>query len=57
MTNAVMSVIVTASAVCGMCLGGVINAYDKAVYDEAISDPNFYVLVDREGNPVRQEPK
>ena len=39
----------------GCCVGGVSNAYDALVYDHAMSSPDFFHLVDKFGNPVRQE--
>ena len=55
MTNPFVTVALAASCCAGLCLGGVINAYDQAVMKEALEDPGFYHLVDNEGNPVSQE--
>lgn len=39
----------------GACLGGY-SAFSQGFnYDRALSDPNFYYLVDEAGDPVRQE--
>ena len=55
MTNPFVTAALAASCCAGLCLGGVINAYDQAVMKEALEDPSFYHLVDNEGNPVSQE--
>ena len=55
MTNPITVITLAASFCAGICLGGVINAYDQAVMKEALEDPSFYHLVDNEGNPVSQE--
>ena len=55
MTNPITAVLLTVCCGLGLCLGGAINAYDKAALEEALNDPNFYHLVDQAGNPVSKE--
>ena len=55
MTNPVTAAILTIGCCLGMCLGGAINAYDKATLEEVLNDPSFYHLVDQAGNPVSKE--
>ena len=55
MTNPLITAALAASCCAGLCLGGVINAYDQAVMKEAIENSDLYHLVDKQGNPVSQE--
>lgn len=55
MTNPVTAAILTIGCCLGMCLGGAINAYDKATMEGVLNDPSFYHLVDQAGNPVSEE--
>ena len=47
--------IATGAIAAGGCLGGLVNAYDKFLYDSALNSPDFLYLVDQNGNPVSQE--
>ena len=55
MTNPFVTAALAASCCAGICIGGVINAYDQMVMKEALESPDLYHLVDKQGNPVSQE--
>ena len=55
MTNPITAALLTVCCGLGLCLGGAINAYDKATLEGALNDPSFYHLVDQAGNPVSKE--
>ena len=38
----------------GCCIGGISNAYDSMLYENAINSHDFLYLVDEAGNPVSQ---
>lgn len=38
----------------GACLGGYEAASQSALYNQVLSDPDFYHLVDEVGNPVSE---
>lgn len=45
---------VSVCAASGAFVGGFSEALHDKVYADALSDPDFYYLVDQDGNPVRQ---
>ena len=54
MDKGFLAVILSACATSGAFVGGFSEALHNKVYAEALSNPNFYYLVDEDGNPVRQ---
>ena len=54
MDKGILAIILSACATSGAFVGGFSEALHDKVYTEALSDPDFYYLVDQDGNPVRQ---
>ena len=54
MDKGFLAIVVSACATGGAFVGGFSEALHNKLYTEALSDPDFYHLVDENGNPVRQ---
>ena len=57
MDKGILAVIMCACTASGAFVGGFSEARSQAAYNEALSRPSFYHLVDEVGNPVSQEVK
>ncbi len=54
MDKAIIALIVAGCVGGGACLGGYSAFSQEFKYDRALSNPDFYYLVDEAGNPVSQ---
>ena len=55
MDNGLLPILLSACMASGAFVGGFSEALHDKAYEEALSDPSFYYLVDDVGNPVSQE--
>lgn len=54
MDKGFLAIILSACTASGAFVGGFSEALHDKAYAEALADPEFYYLVDEDGNPVRQ---
>lgn len=54
MDKGVLAIVLSVCATSGAFVGGFSEALHDKAYAEALADPEFYYLVDKDGNPVRQ---
>ena len=54
MDKGALAIFLSACATSGAFVGGFSEALHDKAYAEALADPDFYHLVDEDGNPVRQ---
>lgn len=54
MDKGIFAIIVATCVGGGACLGGYNTLSQDFAYDRALSDPDFYYLVDETGNPVSE---
>lgn len=54
MDKGALAIFLSACATSGAFVGGFSEALHDKAYAEALADPEFYHLVDEDGNPVRQ---
>ncbi len=57
MDKGILVIILSACAASGAFIGSVTEALHTKAYADTLADPEFYHLVDKSGDPVRQEMK
>lgn len=57
MDKGILAFFLTTCAASGAFVGGFSEALHNSAYAKAMSDPDFFYLVDEYGNPVGQEVK